>query len=73
MQVSDYDYEYEHKHEHEIASHPYLPTLAGISHRREAFTKFCLLALGFPFLVCLACLLLGTRARSTAKQKEDER
>jgi hypothetical protein len=51
-----------------------LPTLAGISNRREALAKFGLLAMRFPLLVRLTCLLLGTRTRgSTAWQYEQER
>jgi hypothetical protein len=38
-----------------------LPTLAGIRYWRKAFAKFSLLARGFPLLVCIARLLLGTR------------
>jgi len=38
-----------------------LPTPAGIGYRRKALAKFSLLALGVPLLVCLTCLLLGTR------------
>ena len=35
-------------------------TPPGIGYRWEALAKFCLLTRGFPLLVRLACLLLGT-------------
>jgi hypothetical protein len=66
--------DYDHEHEYEIAWRDLLPTLAGISNRGEALAKFGLLAVRFPFLVRLACLLLRTRTRgTTAWQYEQER
>ncbi|OLE12551.1 MAG: hypothetical protein AUG52_03420 [Verrucomicrobia bacterium 13_1_20CM_3_54_17] len=35
-------------------------TPPGIRYRGKALAKFCLLTRGFPLLVRLACLLLGT-------------
>jgi hypothetical protein len=49
-----------------------LPTPAGIGHRRKAFAKLSLLAIGFSLLVRLPRLLLGTRAGTTAEHKEDK-
>jgi hypothetical protein len=38
-----------------------LPTPPGIGYRGKALAKFSLLTRGFPLLIRLACLLLGTR------------
>ena len=52
----DYDYDTSKRSQSDL-----LPTPTGIGYWRKALTKFCLLAFGFLLLVCLACLLLGTR------------
>jgi len=38
-----------------------LPTPPGIGYRGKTLAKFCLLSLGVPLLVGVACLLLGAR------------
>jgi hypothetical protein len=55
-----------------ISSLDALPTLAGISYGRKTLPEFSLLALGFPLLVRLTRLLLGTgTGRSAADQREN--
>ena len=51
----------------------HLPALAWVGHRRQAFSKLCLLTLRFFLLVRIARLLFRTGSPGAAQQRDKKR